>query len=79
MTEYQSTVDVDGKFQLPCTLSYSEDTWEVKYHFSPTNQDVVLGGTISDGKLTMTRDSSGYAGPLLPTFQKLYDQAVQNQ
>lgn len=74
MKEFKKTLDFDGKFQVPATLKFDEKNWELSYHFDPTNQDVELGGTIENGKLVMTKDSSGYAKPLLATFQKFYDE-----
>ena len=76
MKTFQKTLDVDGKFQLDATLTYNETTWEVTYFFAPTKQDVVVGGSITDGTLTIDHDNCGYCAPMLPVFQSMYEDAL---
>ena len=73
--EYKETVNLDNKFQLDMLLYYNETEWEINYFFEPMKQDVVVAGTITDGKLAITTDSCGYCESMLPVFQTLYENA----
>lgn len=76
MTKYEKTLDVDGKFQIPAVLYYSDTAWEVNYFFEPVKKDVEVGGPITEGQLVIEYDNTGYCGPMLPHFQGMYEEAV---
>ena len=77
MTKYEETLDVDGKFQIPAVLFYNDSEWEINYYFEPVKLDVVVTGTITDGKLAIVTDNSGYCAPMLPVFQGMYENALK--
>lgn len=77
MKKYEETLDVDGKFQIPATLYYSDAEWEINYFFEPVKQDVVVSGPIQGGKLVIEKDSCGYCAPMLPVFQGMYEHALK--
>lgn len=77
MTKYEEQLNIDGKFDIDCTLYYNDTDWEINYFFAPVKQDVVLTGTIDEGKLILVTDSCGYCGPMMPALQTLYEHALK--
>lgn len=70
-TTITGSVDFGMGEPADVTLTYDVDTWTAEFFFALPNEDVVLSGTIEDGKLVLAEDSTGgFGAELLPKIEE---------